>query len=71
MMPNLNPNPSPWLTRATLSRHAPELTGRYEFMIDNVMLLLKGTLSGRSASELMKQCHPLGFFKVRYRDVWG
>jgi hypothetical protein len=33
-------------------------------MIDNVMLLLKGTLSGRSASELMKQCHPLGFFKV-------
>lgn len=35
----------------------------YEFMIDNVMLLLKGTLSGRSASELMKQCHPLGFFK--------
>lgn len=34
-------------------------------MIDNVMLLLKGTLSGRSASELIKQCHPLGMFKVR------
>jgi V-type H+-transporting ATPase subunit d len=32
-------------------------------MIDNVMLLLKGTLSGRPASELMKQCHPLGMFK--------
>lgn len=35
----------------------------YEFMIDNVMLLLKGTLSGRSANELIKQCHPLGLFK--------
>jgi vacuolar-type H+-ATPase subunit C/Vma6 len=33
-------------------------------MIDNVMLLLKGTLSGRSASELIEQCHPLGLFKV-------
>jgi len=35
----------------------------YEFMIDNVMLLLKGTLSGRSANELIKQCNPLGLFK--------
>lgn len=35
-------------------------------MIDNVMLLLKGTLSGRSASELIEQCHPLGLFKVRH-----
>ena len=64
----------------------------YEFMIDNVMLLLKvtnppthppthpptysstqpthpptptkqGTLSGRTANELIKQCHPLGLFK--------
>ena len=32
-------------------------------MIDNVMLLLKGTLSGRPSAELMKQCHPLGMFK--------
>lgn len=32
-------------------------------MIENVMLLLKGTLSGRSVNELMEQCHPLGFFK--------
>lgn len=35
----------------------------YEYMIENVMLLLKGTLSGRSVDELIEQCHPLGFFK--------
>lgn len=35
----------------------------YEYMIENVMLLLRGTLSGRSVEELMKQCHPLGMFK--------
>lgn len=35
----------------------------YEYMIENVMLLLRGTLSGRSANELMAQCHPLGMFK--------
>lgn len=34
-----------------------------EYMIDNVMLLLKGTLSGRDVNELMEQCHPLGMFK--------
>ena len=35
----------------------------YEYMIENVMLLLKGTLSGRDINELMVQCHPLGMFK--------
>ena len=35
----------------------------YEYMIENVMLLLKGTLSGRDINELMGQCHPLGMFK--------
>lgn len=34
-----------------------------EYMIDNVMLLLKGTLSGRDVNELLAQCHPLGMFK--------
>jgi V-type H+-transporting ATPase subunit d len=34
-----------------------------EYMIDNVMLLLKGTLSGRDVNELIAQCHPLGLFK--------
>lgn len=32
-------------------------------MIENVMLLLRGTLSGRNVNELMSQCHPLGMFK--------
>ena len=32
-------------------------------MIENVMLLLKGSLSGRDINELMAQCHPLGMFK--------
>ncbi|CAM9859454.1 unnamed protein product, partial [Phaeothamnion confervicola] len=31
----------------------------YEYMIENVMLLLKGTLSGRNVTELIDQCHPL------------
>ena len=31
-------------------------------MIENVMLLLRGTLSGRNVTELMDQCHPLGMF---------
>ena len=35
----------------------------YEYMIENVMLLLRGTLSGRNINELILQCHPLGMFK--------
>lgn len=35
----------------------------YEYMIENIMLLLRGTLSGRNVNELMNQCHPLGMFK--------
>lgn len=35
----------------------------YEYMIENVMLLLKGTLSGRDINELIAQCHPLGMFR--------
>jgi V-type H+-transporting ATPase subunit d len=35
----------------------------YEYMIENIMLLLKGTLSGRDINELIAQCHPLGMFK--------
>lgn len=32
-------------------------------MIENIMLLLKGALSGRDINELLAQCHPLGMFK--------
>jgi V-type H+-transporting ATPase subunit d len=35
----------------------------YEYMIENVILLLKGALSGRDINELIEQCHPLGMFK--------
>ncbi len=35
----------------------------YEYMIENVVLLLKGALSGRDINELIEQCHPLGMFK--------
>ncbi|KAH8073896.1 proton-exporting ATPase [Aureococcus anophagefferens] len=35
----------------------------FEYMIDNVMLLLKGTISGRDVGELIEQCHPLGMFR--------
>ncbi|KAL7570145.1 hypothetical protein ACA910_019984 [Epithemia clementina (nom. ined.)] len=35
----------------------------YEYMIENVMLLLKGALSGRDINDLIEQCHPLGMFK--------
>ncbi|KAJ0410174.1 hypothetical protein P43SY_002506 [Pythium insidiosum] len=34
----------------------------YEYMIDNVILLLKGTLNGRDVNELIPQLHPLGKF---------
>jgi len=35
----------------------------YEYMIEDIMLLLKGALSGRNINELLAQCHPLGMFK--------
>ncbi|KAF1330510.1 Atpase, partial [Globisporangium splendens] len=34
----------------------------YEYMIDNIILLLKGTLNGRDVNELIHQLHPLGKF---------
>jgi len=35
----------------------------YGYMIDNVVLLITGTLHERDISELVERCHPLGFFK--------
>ena len=52
-----------------LRAQAPEPLGTFldyiaiEYMIENVMLLLRGSLSGRPVEELMAQCHPLGMFK--------
>ena len=31
-------------------------------MIDNVILLISGTLHERDSAEIMKACHPLGMF---------
>lgn len=35
---------------------------RYSYMIDNIILLITGTLHQRSIAELIPKCHPLGKF---------
>jgi vacuolar-type H+-ATPase subunit C/Vma6 len=35
---------------------------RYAYMIDNVILLITGTLHERDTHELLERCHPLGVF---------
>ncbi|XP_071505453.1 V-type proton ATPase subunit d 1-like [Diadema antillarum] len=35
----------------------------YSYMIDNIILLITGTLHHRSISELIPKCHPLGSFE--------
>ena len=39
------------------------LCGRYSYMIDNIVLLITGTLHQRAISELIPKCHPLGSFE--------
>jgi len=34
----------------------------YKYMIDNIMLVLTGTLNNRDVGELLEKCHPLGKF---------
>lgn len=36
----------------------------YGYMIDNVALLITGTLHERDTSELLERCHPLGWFET-------
>lgn len=36
----------------------------YGYMIDNVILLITGTLHERDTAELVERCHPLGLFKT-------
>ena len=36
---------------------------RYSYMIDNIILLITGTLHHRPISELIPKCHPLGSFE--------
>jgi len=35
----------------------------YGYMIDNIILLITGTLHGRDIAELFPKCHPLGMFE--------
>lgn len=34
----------------------------YQYMIDNIVLLITGTLHDRDIAELVEKCHPLGWF---------
>ena len=34
----------------------------YGYMIDNIVLLITGTMHERDISELVEKCHPLGMF---------
>lgn len=43
-----------------LSKFMDYLT--YPYMIDNLVLLITGTVHGRDISELIDKCHPLGLF---------
>ena len=36
----------------------------YSYMIDNVILLITGTLHERDTHELIDKCHPLGLFEA-------
>lgn len=39
---------------------------RYGHMIDNVVLIVTGTLHERDVQELLEKCHPLGMFDRYY-----
>lgn len=46
----------------TLSKFMEYLT--YAYMIDNVALLITGTLHERDTRDLLERCHPLGWFET-------
>jgi len=43
------------------------LVRRYGYMIDNIILVITGTLHNRSSEELLEKCHPLGLFDSMVR----
>ncbi|THH07186.1 hypothetical protein EW146_g9395 [Bondarzewia mesenterica] len=47
---------------APLSKFLDYIT--YGYMIDNVVLLITGTLHERDTHELLERCHPLGWFET-------
>lgn len=42
----------------------------YGHMIDNVVLIVTGTLHERDVHELLEKCHPLGMFDRYYRAIF-
>lgn len=36
----------------------------YSYMIDNILLLLRGSINGKRVEDLLKQCNPLGKFEA-------
>jgi V-type H+-transporting ATPase subunit d len=46
----------------TLTRNGMPIFS-YAYMIDNLVLLITGTLNKRKLTELLKRCHPLGWFE--------
>ena len=43
--------------------NAPMIVCRYAYMIDNIVLLITGTLRQRTINDLLPRCHPLGTFE--------
>lgn len=44
------------------NRYIFAASSRYGHMIDNVVLIVTGTLHERDVQELLEKCHPLGMF---------
>ena len=52
----------PGCTDVCLSAKLASVQSRYAYMIDNVILIITGTLHERDTHELLERCHPLGVF---------
>ncbi|KAG6831947.1 hypothetical protein H0H92_006548 [Tricholoma furcatifolium] len=50
------------IASVSLDLQANSVSSSYGYMIDNVVLLITGTLHERDTHELVKRCHPLGVF---------
>lgn len=51
------------LRKLALSYPQCFIFSRYSYMIDNIVLLVTGTMHQRPLSELLPKCHPLGSFE--------
>uniref|UniRef100_A0A2K6ESA9 V-type proton ATPase subunit n=1 Tax=Propithecus coquereli TaxID=379532 RepID=A0A2K6ESA9_PROCO len=60
-LPKLGSRPCPGHRPPSLGLSWPP--NSYSYMIDNVILLITGTLHQRSIAELVPKCHPLGSFE--------